>query len=75
MYVDDVGRTDRVTTDRILNEANSWGMARRAASEIVGDLLVSVPDAVERAVSETPGVPNQIQRIVASQLDRLQKSS
>ncbi len=74
MYVDDARRTDRVTTDRILNEANSWGIARKAAAEIAGDLLARVPAAVERALSQTPGVPERIQRIVASHLDRLQKS-
>ncbi|MGH9917621.1 MAG: HipA domain-containing protein, partial [Nitrososphaerales archaeon] len=28
MYVDDVRRTDRVTFDRLVNEATSWGMSR-----------------------------------------------
>jgi serine/threonine-protein kinase HipA len=75
MYVDDVRRTDRVTTARILNEASSWGMARRTASDIVSDLLAKVPGAVQRALAETAGVPDEIQRIVTSQLGRLQQSA
>jgi len=75
MHIDDVRRTDRVTTDRILNEATSWGMSRRTASGIVGDLLPTVPEAVGRALAETPGVPDEIQHIVMSQLDRLRTTS
>lgn len=75
MYIDDVRRTDRVTTDRILNEANSWGMAREAAGEIVAELLARIPDAVKRALADTPGVPEGITQIVDSQLVRLNTSS
>jgi hypothetical protein len=75
MFIDDVNRTDRVTTDRILNEATSWGMARTTASEIVAELFERVPEAIERALAETPGVPEEIQRIVASQFERLEGSS
>ncbi len=72
MYIDGVRRTDRVTTDRILNEAISWGMARTTVSEIVADLLERVPEAIGRALAETPTVPEEIQRIVTSQFDRLE---
>jgi serine/threonine-protein kinase HipA len=75
MYIDDVRRTDRVTTDRILNEATSWGMARTTASEILGELFERVPEAIERALAETPGVPEEIQRIVTSQFKHLMGSS
>lgn len=75
MYIDDVRWTDPVTTDRIVNEATSWGMPRRIASQIVADLLARVPEAVERALAETPGVPDEIVQIVASQLDRLRESA
>jgi serine/threonine-protein kinase HipA len=75
MYVDDVRRIDQVTTDRILSEASSWGMSRRTASDIVGDLLANAPEAMQRALAETPGVPDEIQRIVTSQLGRLNDSS
>jgi serine/threonine-protein kinase HipA len=75
MYIDDVRRSDKVTTDRILNEARSWGMARRTASEVVGELLDSVPRAVEEGFAETSGVPDEILQIITSQLGRLQESS
>lgn len=71
MYIDDVRRSDRVTNARILNEVSSWGMARRTASEVVDDVLGRVPQAVERALGETPGVPEEIQQIIDSQLGRL----
>lgn len=75
MYIDDVRRTDLVTTDRILNETTSWGMARRTASDIVDDLVARVPGAVEGALAETPDLPDEIQRIVSSQLERMRGSS
>jgi serine/threonine-protein kinase HipA len=71
MYIDNVHRTNRVTFDRLLNEAASWGLSRTKAAEIVVDLLTRLPDAVERAARETPGVPAEILEIVAAQLDRL----
>ena len=73
MYIDDVRRTDRVTTARILNEASSWGMPRRTASEVIDDLLGKVPEAAGRALAETPGVPEEIRQIIDSQLSRLRQ--
>ena len=73
MCIDDIRRTNRVTTQRILNEASSWGLARRTAEEILHDLLAAVPDAVQKAAAETPGLPAEIPAIVASQLDRLRQ--
>jgi hypothetical protein len=72
MYIDDVQRTSRVTFDRLLNEATTWGMSRAAAAKIVTDLLARLPDAVEQAALETPGAPPEALEIVAAQLDRLQ---
>ncbi len=71
MYVDDVRRTNRVTADRIVNEAAGWGMSRSRASEIVSDLLERAPDALEAAREETENVPDAIIRIVRQQLNRL----
>jgi serine/threonine-protein kinase HipA len=71
MYIDNVRRTNRVAFDRLLNEAANWGLSRTKAAEIVVDLLTRLPDAVERAARETPGVPAEILEIVAAQLDRL----
>lgn len=71
MYIDNVRRTDRVTAERIVNEASSWGMSRTRASEIVASLLESVMFARQQAADETPGVPADIPDIVSAQLRRL----
>jgi serine/threonine-protein kinase HipA len=71
MYIDDVRRTNRVTIDRLMNEASSWGMSPSRASDIVNLLLESFPAAAEAAQDETPGLPEEIPRIVATQLVRL----
>jgi len=72
MYIDDVRRTDRVTTSRIINEASAWGMSRRRAGEIAEALLDRVPAALDQAVAETPGLPDEIPAILDAQLRRLQ---
>ena len=59
-YIDDVRRSIRVTVDRIINEASSWGIPRTTAAEIVTDLLSRVPAAVEMAQADTPGLPAEI---------------
>ena len=71
MYIDDVHRTNRVTFDRLLNEAATWGLSRTRAADIVTDLLTRLPDAVERAAHETPGTPPEISEIVSAQIARL----
>lgn len=68
MYIDNVHRTDRVTADRIVNEATSWGLARRRAAAIVADLVDRTPDAVEAARAETDGVPDELPTVIGSQL-------
>jgi len=74
MYIDDVRRTDRVTTDRLMKEATAWGLSRTQAPDIVGQLLDAIPEAVERADEETPGVLPEIKQIIASQVDRLRQT-
>ncbi len=74
MYIDDVRRTDRVSTDRLIKEATAWGLSRSQASDIVGQLLDAIPAAVQRADEETPGVPPKIRQIIASQIDRLRQT-
>jgi serine/threonine-protein kinase HipA len=74
MYIDNVRQTDRVTSARLLNEASSWGLARKTAAEILDDLLAAAPNAIDRAATETPGLPEEITAIVASQLDRLRQT-
>jgi serine/threonine-protein kinase HipA len=73
MYIDNVRRTDKMTLDRLLNEAATWGLSQSKSAEIVTDLLALLPDAVECAAKET-GAPEEILEIVAAQLDRLQRT-
>jgi serine/threonine-protein kinase HipA len=71
MYIDNVRRTNRVTFDRLVNEAATWGSSRTRAADIVTDILTRLPDAVERAARETPGAPAGVLEIVSAQLERL----
>lgn len=71
MYVDNVHRTDRVTADRIVNEATRWGLSRRRAIELVVEVLDRVRPAVVAAREETEGLPAKIPELVDSQLAQL----
>jgi hypothetical protein len=71
MYVDDVRRTDRVTRERIVNEAFAWGMPRTRASEIVDRLVANTSDAIQAAREETPDVPDRIVEVVENQVGAL----
>lgn len=71
MYVDEVQRTDRVISTRIVNEAVRWGMPRERAVEIVGRLLDRVPPAAAAALEETDGVPVDLRSTIERQLERL----
>jgi serine/threonine-protein kinase HipA len=71
MHVDNVHRTDHVTTDRLVNEAASWGLAPRRGEAVVAELLDAVPAAVAAARDEVPDVPDDVVRIVELQLARL----
>jgi serine/threonine-protein kinase HipA len=75
MYIDDVRRTNRVTADRIVNEAARWGLSRRRASEIITELLDRVTAAAQTARDETEGVPATILQVVESQLAQLRSSA
>lgn len=69
--VDNVEKIDRVTGERLLNEAARWGMSRRRAAEIVTALLDQVPTAAAAARDETDGLPAALSGIVDAQLSRL----
>lgn len=75
MYVDDVRRTDRVTNDRLVNEAKRWGLSEQRASAIIADVLHQTPAAIEAAVQETPELPGEIPRLVRSQREQLLSAS
>lgn len=68
MYVDNVHKTNRVTADRIVNEATRWGLSKRRASDVIADILERVVDAVAAAAAETTDLPAEIPALVNSQL-------
>lgn len=74
MYIDDVRRTNRVSGDRLANEAMSWGIPRVRAVEIIKDLLVRAPSAIEASREETIGTPKEIVKLVEQQIDLLGSS-
>jgi serine/threonine-protein kinase HipA len=71
MYIDNIRRTNRVTADRIVNEAARWGLSRRRASEIIAEILDRAPAAAQAARDETEGVPAGILEVVDSQRAQL----
>ena len=74
MYVDNVHRTDRVTADRIVNEAASWGLSKNRAAEVVADILEGSPAAIGAAQDETDSLPTEIPLLVGAQLTRLRRT-
>ena len=75
MYIDGVHRTNRVTVDRVANEASRWGLSGRRAMEVVSEVLHRIPEASRAAESETPGLPATIPAVIDGQLARLGSSS
>jgi serine/threonine-protein kinase HipA len=75
LYVDHVQRADRVTAERIVNEAARWGLARNRAAEIVSDCLDRLPAAAAAAAEETAGVPSELVDLVGGRIDRLRRSA
>jgi serine/threonine-protein kinase HipA len=73
MYIDTVQRTTRVTGDRLVNEATRWGIAKRRAVEIIGDLIQRAPAAVTAAQDETPHLPTEISTLIGAQLAQMQR--
>ncbi len=71
MYVDSVQKADRVSAERIVNEATGWGMSRKRAEEIVSDSLDRLPAAVSAAAGETAGLPPGLPELVGKRVDQL----
>jgi serine/threonine-protein kinase HipA len=71
MYVDDVQRAERVTSERLINEAASWGVSRERARATIESLLGGAPRAMALAREETPGLPTEFFANVEGQLRRL----
>lgn len=74
MYVDSVQKADSVTAERIVNEANRWGMTRRIAQEIVTDSLDRLPAAIKQATEEIDAIPETLPELVNKRVDQLRTS-
>jgi serine/threonine-protein kinase HipA len=70
MYVDNVQKADRVSAQRIVNEATSWGMSRGVAEGIVADLIERLPAATLQA-GEKVIVPANLRKLVEGRVERL----
>jgi serine/threonine-protein kinase HipA len=71
MYIDNIHRTNRLTVERIVNEAVRWGMSRDRATEVVVNLLERAPGALSLAGEQTEGVPAELVATVKAQLKQL----
>ena len=71
MYVDTVQKADRVTSERIVNEATSWGLRRQLAEDVVGDVLARIPQAAASAADEAADVPAKLVQLVLNRTKRL----
>jgi serine/threonine-protein kinase HipA len=71
MYIDSQQDMRRVTSDRIINEAASWGMSRRRAIAVVDDILTRAPAAADAAMAESGAPPSEVRAIFDTQLARL----
>lgn len=74
MYIDNVQRTNRVTAERIANEAVRWGLSRERATATIGNLLDQAPAAMAAAREETAGVPNDLVSTIERQLAQLRSA-
>jgi serine/threonine-protein kinase HipA len=57
MKIDGEQRMDRVTAERLLDEAAAWGLRRPVAVEILHDQLERIPQAIGTVELEVPGAP------------------
>ncbi|HTW42689.1 MAG TPA: type II toxin-antitoxin system HipA family toxin [Solirubrobacteraceae bacterium] len=71
MYVDTVQKADRVTAERIVNEAAAWGLRRQLAADVVGSVLAQIPEAAASAADETADVPDELLQLVQTRTKRL----
>ncbi|MPZ70352.1 MAG: type II toxin-antitoxin system HipA family toxin [Actinobacteria bacterium] len=71
MFIDTVQRMERVTSDRIVNEAVGWGMSANRARGIVEDLIDRIPLAADHAAEKTEGLSPAVIEVVESQIKHL----
>lgn len=71
MSIDSLQLTDRVTKDRLVAEASSWGMPRGRATQVLEEVLEGLPEAIEAARSQTPDMPARFMETIHGQIERL----
>ncbi len=71
MFINNVRKMAKVTGERLVNEAVSWGMREESARMTISELSGRVPEALEAALVATPGLPAAIANIVATQRRQL----
>lgn len=71
MKIDGEQRMDRVTAERLLDEAAAWGLRRTTATGIVRDLLERVAAAADAAAAEVPGSPASLRPLIDREHDAL----
>jgi serine/threonine-protein kinase HipA len=74
MYVDTVQLADRVTADRLVNEATRWDITRANAEAIVVETLDQLPGAVSEAAGEIDGLPSEIPELVERRIKHIRTS-
>jgi len=74
MYIDTVHRTNRVTANRISNEAVRWGISKKHAMSIIDAILERAPAAIAAARDETDGVADELVSTIEGQLAQLQSA-
>jgi serine/threonine-protein kinase HipA len=75
MYVDSVQKADRVTAERLVNEATLWGMTRGRAEEIVAGTLDRLPAAIAAAAEQIDALPPSLLELVGERVQRMQTST
>lgn len=75
MYVDNVRRAEQVTSERLTNEAGSWGISRERARGTIESVLGGASRAMTLAREETPGLPADLFANMERQLTRLLSAS
>ncbi len=71
MHIDHVRKTAKVTRERLVSEAVSWGMNVDSVQLILSELCERVPQALTEAINATPQLPSKIIEIVESQFTQL----
>jgi serine/threonine-protein kinase HipA len=71
MYIDNINRTNRVTVERIANEALKWGVSKERATKTILNLLERAPAAIAASRDETEGVPEEMVSTIEGQLAQL----